>query len=153
MIRKIKRLIDWFPVIWKDYDWDYHSLYVIMRKKLSRMEPAIRSGYSVDSGKDANRIHYAVMLLDRLIACDYLERALLPVHREWGEIGDMRTRVCENGLEEWLGNEWEKADTEEERLLAEEAFRKAGRRSDEQELADKDKLFEHISKYILGWWD
>lgn len=153
MINKIKRAIDWFPVMWKDRDFDYHSLYVIMHKKLTRLEDGIRQGWAVDSGATADNIHYAVMLLDRLIECAYLERALIPVHRRWGELGEMITRETDNGLLEWLGNEWEKANTEEERLLAEDAFRKAGRRADAQELADKNLLFEHVSKYIKGWWD
>lgn len=146
-------MIDWFPVIWNDYDWDYHSLYVVMRKKLSRLEGGIRSGWAIDSEDTADKIRFAVMLLDRLIECDYLERALLPVHRNWGRIGDMITRDNGNGLSEWLGSNWEYADTEEKRLLAEEEFRLAGRRADARELADKNELFEHISKYILNWWD
>ena len=153
MINKIKRLIDWFPVIWNDYDWDYHSLYVIMRKKLSRLEDGIRDGWAVDAEATADNIHYAQMLLDRLIEGAYLERALLPVYRKWGKIGDMITRKADNGFEEWLGNDWELANTEEERLIAEEEFSKAGKRADAQELADKNKLFEHISKYITRWWD
>ena len=153
MINKIKRMIDWFPVIWKDYDWDYHSLYVVMRKKLSRLEDGIRTGWAVDADATADNIHFAVMLLDRLIACDYLERALIPVHRKWGELGDMITKETDNGLLEWLGNDWEYASTEEERLIAEEAFRQAGRRADVQEVADKNLLFGHISKFIAGWWD
>jgi hypothetical protein len=153
IIRRIKRVIDWFPVIWKDYDWDYHSFYVIMRKKLSRMEPAIRDGYALNSEKTADDICFAIMLLDRLIACDYLENALIPHKRKWGELGEMITKETDDGMLEWLGNHWEKADTEEKRLLAEEEFRLAGRHSDWIEERDKNLLFEYISKHINRWWD
>ena len=152
MINKIKRMIDWFPVIWKDYDYDYHSLYVVMQKKLTRLEAGIRDGWAVDSEATADNIHLAVMLLDRLIECDYLERALIPVHRKWGE-SDMLLEDAEDGLTAYIGLSFEKASTEKERLIAEEAFRKAGRRADAQELADKNLLFEHLSRNIKGWWD
>ncbi len=36
-MQKIYRLIDWFPVIWKDYDYDYTTLYTIMSHKITRM--------------------------------------------------------------------------------------------------------------------
>lgn len=152
-MKRIKRLLDWIPVIWNDYDWDYHSLYVIMRKKLSRMEDAIRDGLAIDSEQTADGIHFAVMLLDRLIACDYLKNALIPHKRKWGELGDMITKEIDNGLLEWIGNKWEYADTEEKELQAEEEFRLAGKHSDWMEERDKNILFEHISKNITRWWD
>jgi hypothetical protein len=153
LLRKIKRLIDWLPVIWNDYDWDYHALYVIMRKKLSRMEPAIRDGCAITSESTADDIHFAVMLLDRLIACDYLTNALIPHKREWGELGEMILGEEENGLVEWLGSNWEFADTEEKRLQAEEQFRIAGKNSDWSEERDKEMLFDYLAKNIRNWWD
>jgi hypothetical protein len=154
MINRLKRLVDWIPVIWNDYDYDYSSLYVIMRKKLSRMEDAIRNGWAVDSEATADKIHFAVMLLDRLIACNYLENALIPHKRRWGDMGEMILEPTSNPrLEEWKGNQWEGARTEKERLEAEEEFRIAGRHSDWVEERDKNLLFEHISKHIRSWWD
>ena len=153
MLNKIKRLIDWLPVIWKDYDYDYHSLYIVMRKKLSRLEVGIRGGYAVDSEATADNIHFAVMLLDRLIACDYLSNALIPHKRKWGEIGDFIFKDLDNGLSEWLGCNYERADTEEKRLVAEEEFRQCGKHSDWTEERDKNLLFAYIAKHIKGWWD
>ncbi len=34
----IKNLITWFPIIWKDRDWDHWYLYKILRFKLIQME-------------------------------------------------------------------------------------------------------------------
>jgi len=150
---KIKRLVDWLPVIWNDYDYDYSSLYRIMRKKLSRMETSIRGGYALTSEDTADDIHFAVMLLDRLIANDYLENALIPHKRKWGDIGDLITKELPGGMLEWLGPKWEKADTEEKRLQAEEEFRRAGRRADWRREQDKNELFDTMKKHITGWWD
>ena len=33
-IISIKNLIKWFPIIWKDRDWDDHYIWEIMKNKL-----------------------------------------------------------------------------------------------------------------------
>lgn len=152
-IERLERIIDWIPELWKLYDFDYSGIYRVLRKQLQRMEPVIRNGYALRAESTADQIHFAIALLDRLIACDYLENALIPHKRVWGELGDMITKVCDDGLEEWLGSEWEYADTEAERLVAEESFRVAGRHSDWVEERDKNLLFGHVAKHIKRWWD
>ena len=39
--RRIKRFIIWFPIIWKDEDWDSAYLLEIIRFKISRMRREI----------------------------------------------------------------------------------------------------------------
>jgi len=153
VIEKIKNLISWFPVIWNDFDWDYQSIYRILEHKLSRMENVIRGGYAVDAEATADKIKFCSLLCKRLAECDYLERALIPHKRKWGSIGDLITKELPGGTLEWLGPKWEKADTEEKRLQAEEEFRRAAIRADWRQEQDKNELFDAMKKYITGWWD
>jgi len=171
VIEKIKNLISWFPVIWNDFDWDYQSIYRILEHKLSRMENVIRGGYAVDAEATADKIKFCSLLCKRLAECDYLERALIPHKRKWGSIGDLITKELPGGkrkwgsigdlitkelpggMSEWLGPKWEKADTEEKRLQAEEEFRRAAIRADWRQEQDKNELFDAMKKYITGWWD
>lgn len=37
----IQNLITWFPIIWKDRQWDHYYLMVMLHKKLSLMEEHI----------------------------------------------------------------------------------------------------------------
>lgn len=153
IFEKIENLISWFPVIWNDFDWDYQSIYRILEHKLSRMENVIREGCAVDAEAIANKIKFCSLLCKRLAECDYLERALIPHKRQWGDIGEMITIELPNGMLEWVGCKWERADTEEKRLQAEEEFRLAGRRADWRQEQDKNELFDTMKKYITGWWD
>ena len=33
-MKKIRNLIRWIPIIWKDRDWDFYFTYEILKKKL-----------------------------------------------------------------------------------------------------------------------
>lgn len=39
----IRNLIDWFPIIWRDYDWDWEFLNDMLIFKLTRMTATFRS--------------------------------------------------------------------------------------------------------------
>jgi len=153
VFRRIKRIIDWIPTLWKLYDFDYSSIYRVLRKQLQRMEPVIRNGCALSAEDTADQIHFAVVLLDRLIACDYLTNALIPHQRKWGEMGEWIWKEIDDKFSEWLGCHYEKADTEEKRLQAEKEFSQCGRHADWVEERDKNLLFEYVAKHIKRWWD
>ena len=63
--RGVKNLIRWFPVIWKDRDWDDHYIWEIWKKKLSfQAEHIYKHGYHVDNVYDAQRMRTCVRLMD-----------------------------------------------------------------------------------------
>ena len=63
-----KNLWIWFPIIWKDQNWDFIFIYIIFHKKLLLMEKFIRKyGIHTNNIKDANSIKTCVLLLKRLI--------------------------------------------------------------------------------------
>ena len=145
LIRKLRRIIDWIPTLWKLYDFDYSSIYQVLRKQLQRMEQFQRRDACALNAEDtADQIRFAVLLLDRLIACDYLTNALIPHRRKWGEA----TLSLER-----LELVFESVDSEEKKLLADEEFMLCGRHADWIEERDKNLLFEYIAKHIKRWWD
>jgi hypothetical protein len=72
----LRNLILWLPIIWKDRDWDHYFLFKIIRRKLELMEKFFRE-YALHIGaeKDAEDMKVCVLLLDRIIEGNYLERA------------------------------------------------------------------------------
>lgn len=66
----INNLIRWFPLIWKDRDFDQQYLYEIVHKKLSNMEEFFRSEhtYSMNALEVANEIKDAKDNLDLIIS-------------------------------------------------------------------------------------
>ena len=63
-IKGIKNLTRWFPVIWKDCDWDHHFIYAILIQKLTFQAKYIRKhGLHVDHIRDAERMELCVRLM------------------------------------------------------------------------------------------
>lgn len=65
----IKNLIKWFPLIWKDRDFDYRYLYDILYFKLGEMQKFFEFGntYSVDAKQYAEQIKECRRLLKRIM--------------------------------------------------------------------------------------
>ena len=73
MIRKIKNVLRWLPIIWRDENWDYYHIYEILKWKLKFMSNAIReNGNHTMAEYDANRMMLAVRLIDKIQNEDYL---------------------------------------------------------------------------------
>jgi len=147
-------LITWFPVIWKDRNWDHYFIYVMLRHKLHLMEQLIRHhGMHVNNIKDADGIKKCVLLLDRLIADEYGENAFMPHDKKWGKAEmswhdiDDEPEMC--SLEINRSNVKTEEDKKEER----KSFKRC---SDQEQLSrqqDIEMLFESMKKKIEGWWD
>ncbi len=95
--RKIRNVIRWIPVLWRDADWDYSSLYTIMATKLEHMAAHQRSHDNhEESAKLAGQMSDTAKALRRLISADYLpedweiywKRYPLPPCSEWERTED-----------------------------------------------------------------
>jgi len=76
-IRKIKNLIRWAPIIWRDRDWDYYFIYEILKHKLTFTEKFIREkGAHMFNTKDADSILKAIDLIDKVQTEYYLDKYL-----------------------------------------------------------------------------
>jgi hypothetical protein len=63
-IKGIENVIYWFPVIWKDRDWDHYYIYEILKTKLEKQATNIyNSGNHVDSKYDAERMFLCARLI------------------------------------------------------------------------------------------
>lgn len=63
----INNLIRWFPIIWKDRDWDHHFIFEILKFKLKNQAEYIgKRGNHVSAERDAEIMMLCVRLIDRL---------------------------------------------------------------------------------------
>ncbi len=156
--RKLKRIIAWFPVLWKDEDWHYAYLFEIIRFKISRMRTSIDAnkihiGYEkhVDQMKIAEELlarmafsNFYDELFDRLRSiekignCSCPEETFSIEHKshdyEKSETGfsyfvDLSCEYCKNAWRRWIATEEKKKH------------------------ADFEFLFRHLEKNIKKWWD
>ena len=82
-IRKIKNLIRWAPIIWKDRDWDYYFIYEILKQKLKHTEAYIRKdGLHVFNEHDADSIKTAIEMIEK-VQTEYHIDKYLSEATEW----------------------------------------------------------------------
>jgi hypothetical protein len=69
---RIRRVLDYIPVLWEDREFDWTYLCILLRKKLQRMEKFFREdAWTASKDIDSPKIHECILLLDRIIADDY----------------------------------------------------------------------------------
>ena len=165
MVRKIKNiprsikygiqnLIKWFPIIWKDRDWDHWYLYKTLQFKLIQMEKLQREhGVAVSSEKIAGQIQTCVNLLDRLIEDEYHEMVFKNHDKKWGKSHfnwtDCKDKEGYSKLHITRDNVKTDKDKEQER----KEFIRYCKNEEELKKQDLDYLFKTMNKYIQGWWD
>jgi hypothetical protein len=147
----VKNLIRWFPVIWKDRDYDHFFIYYLLREKLKQMEDfQLNHGHCVSHKEISHKIKICRILLDRLINDDYLENATAPVEKRFGE-WKMKT-VPYEGNPEWseLVTYFDGCDDQE---LAQKYYQYWVEHSRKMEEQDLDELFTRLRKQIRLFWD
>ena len=150
----IENLVAWFPIIWKDRDWDHWFLYKILHLKLKRMETLHRKyGNSIYREKYADQIKLAVLLIHRLIEDEYLENVLKPHEEKWGESEFIFTPIPGDKEYSSLDIKVDKANTKEEKKQETKERMILYKHSDALKKQDLDMLFKHMRKYIECWWD
>jgi len=73
IIQGLKNLIKWFPIIWKDRDWDYRYIYDILKLKLENQAKYIGSkGIHTTAKRDAEIMMTCVRLIDKIKDEEYV---------------------------------------------------------------------------------
>lgn len=75
---KIKRILDWIPILWKDYEWDHACLLRILEFKLRRMaKHHLEYGVTVRRDVTAHQLTEAAALCKRMANEEYTDWATL----------------------------------------------------------------------------
>jgi hypothetical protein len=145
--RRIKRFIVWFPIIWKDEDWEETYLFEIMRFKISRLRKNIeKEQHHIGWEKDVRNMKIAEELLSRHSFSDFYRE-----NDDKNKIGctckPYRFRDCIKKLpggqySEWINPfcEWCRKKTQL-------------RRKHKKEKEDFDYLWKLMHKESQKWWD
>lgn len=150
----IKNLIRWFPIIWKDRNWDHIFIYQILRHKLYLQQKHIREhNIHVGAERDADRMKMCVNLLDRLIEDNYHENASTNHDKKWGE-SKFEFIPCEDDPNlSKLNIVYKNVKTDQDEEQERKDFRRAMEHEKYLREQDKNMLFDTMKKYIEGWWD
>jgi hypothetical protein len=81
LYRGIKNLIHWFPVIWKDRDWDSSYIYQILEHKIKLMASGIsKRDIHLNAQRDAEIMRMCVRLME-LMRADYYVMEYMQYHK------------------------------------------------------------------------
>lgn len=165
----VKNIIYWFPIIWKDRNWDSHYIFNILKHKLKAQADYIGSrDFHTRAQQDARNMRICVRLIqniqDDVYTMEYMDYSK---DRHWFE-------PCNDGTgnSTWeTENIWEKYDDYfkkyplvYKRVMNGEGFTSLeGREDDKHVIAlsmahlnhqrAKSLLFKIMDTQIEGWWD
>ena len=106
----ISNIIKWIPVLYKDRDWDFYFVYVMLQKKLEFTEKAIRNSSLQNSEFYGNKIRTAIRLIEIVREEKYLEEVLK--ENDWDNIRkaiikqDKAKKLLFNYLQHYIEQWW-----------------------------------------------
>jgi hypothetical protein len=168
--KSVKNLIRWFPVMWKDRDWDDHYIWEILKTKLKYQSEYIGSRYiHVDAKYDAERMMWCVRLIDK-IQDEFYSGEYLDYHESrfnWLDIeGDSENKQLDiQEISENYDEYFAKHKAAVRKVLANKELQifKLNDDNYKQRLAmnlghynekrAQDLLFKILNRDIRGWWD
>jgi len=153
-IRQIKRVIDFLPLIWNGFDFDYRYATDLFKKQLERIADEMESdrGRLINSKTNAQKIRTAIRLMDKVYdeeyGCEYQDK----LKELYGEkVLDWWFEDAGRGDDSsYLRYEYEKWDNSEEiKKVERKLFLES---KDKQKRAHK-LLWNFIEHNIQNWWD
>lgn len=162
-----KNLWRWFPVIWKDRDWDDYYIWILLEKKLTFQAKYIGGkGIHLYAERDAERMMTCVRLIQR-IREEYYMMEYVDYQKSKFHFDDVPERPGNKQLriEEISDNlnDYFKIYPRTYRKVFSEFTLSEKRRADKRKIAiymgrenhnrARKLLFKMLEQHIEGWWD
>lgn len=152
--QQIQRVIDFLPIIWRGFDFDYQYSLELFKKQLERQAKFLESDnpYSSDAKHQASRIRTAIQLMDNVYSDSYEIEWVGKLEEQFGkEVVDWEFEDTGDGTGSvYLNYKYEKWDNAEEIKLVKMTLVKLSR--EKQKKAEK-LLWNFIGHNIRFWWD
>ena len=159
-IRQIKRVIDFFPLIWNGFDFDYRYATDLFRKQLERIADELESerAMTVSSKINAQKIRTAIRLMDKVYNEEYgseymstIDKLYGTTHYDFVETGEISKRTGEEVYQLKLWNEG--ARDEQHQKEIDEIRTQLMHESREKQNRAHKLLWDFIEHNIQRWWD
>ena len=152
--QQIQRVIDFLPIIWNGFDFDYTYSIQLFKKQLERQAKFFESGkaYTSDAKHTASRIRTAIELIDKVYDDRYETEWVAKIEEQFGEDAlDWEFEDTGDGTgSSFITNKYEKWDNAEEIKKVKRELIKQSR--EKQKKAEK-LLWNFIQQNIRHWWD
>jgi len=139
-------IIKWSKILWNDCDFDYSTIWIILKFKLQCVREHIdECANHVDYEKTVKEIKVAEDILERLIVDDYCGKKLEAHYKKWGNRLDKLTEVVHDGKSYLTMPSPSKEEKREFLAIIKK----------EESLRNKDmkELGTYLKDHIRNWWD
>jgi len=156
--RRIYNLYRWFPIIWKDQDWDHYYIFEILKFKLKNQAEYIgKRGNHLSAKRDAEIMMLCVRLIEKVqdeyYGCEYQDYCKVDIkfvdsksHPDMYEI-EMET------VSERYDEYFKKYPRIYNQVKIEDKHRTAFYIARENEERAHKLLFKILEQNIQRWWD
>jgi hypothetical protein len=152
--QQIKRVIDFLPIIWNGFDFDYVYSIQLFKKQLERQAKFFESGksYSDRANQNASRIRTAIRLMDKVYDEEYGMEWVDKLEEQFGKevLGWEFEDTGDGTGSSVVTSKYEKWDNAEEiRKVKLELISK----SDAKQKKAEKLVWKFIGHNIRYWWD
>ena len=149
--RQVERVIDFLPIIWNGFDFDYNYSIELFKKQLERQAKFFESdkSHSARSKQDASRIRTAIRLMDKVYNDEYELEWVDKLKEEYGsDILDFKFEDTGRGD----GTSYMKYKYEDLNMRSKMKKELIKESREKQKRAHK-LLWDFIEHNIQYWWD
>ncbi len=149
--QQVERVIDFLPIIWNGFDFDYSYSIELFKKQLERQAKFFESGksYSARAKQDASRIRTAIRLMDKVYNDEYELEWVDKLKEEYGsDILDFKFEDTGRGD----GTSYLKYKYEDLNMRSKMKKELIKESREKQKRAHK-LLWDFIEHNIQYWWD
>jgi len=153
-IFQIKNLIRWFPIIWKQYNFDYSYAIEVFKFQLAKLATFLESDNAcvVDAKEKAKKIRVVLRLMNKVYEEEYMFEYTKEIEDKYGP-RKFDIVPIEGTANYKLETKYEKYYTEEEKkIIDEEENNILKKYAVKQDKAHK-LLWKLIEHNIQSWWD
>lgn len=158
--RQIQRVIDFLPLIWNGYDFDYQYSIDLFKKQLERIANYLESerAMTVSSKTNAQKIRTAIRLMDKVYEEEYAMEYMDTIEKLYGKTHYDFIELDEKG--KYSGEPVyqmvhlnELAVDEEHQKEIDEVRKEMAKLGREKQRRAHKLLWDFIEHNIQRWWD
>jgi hypothetical protein len=156
--RNIHNLIRWFPIIWKDRDWDDHFIFEILKFKLKNQAEYInKRGIHLSAKRDAEKMMLCVRLIEK-IQDEYYGIEYFDYHKSELKFIDSESHpglyeIEEEYISEHFDDYFKKYPRIYNQVKTEDRHKTAFNIARINEERAHKLLFKILEQNIRRWWD
>jgi hypothetical protein len=152
--RRVKRTLEFLPIIWKGYDFDYRHALDLFHYQLSRTADFMDSdkAYSVRAKQDARRLRMILDLMKKVYDEEYRMQHFDQMEEIWGNYESIWEPI-KNGNYRYGGMKWELANTPEKEKEADLMFSKLAKEAEGKHQRAKKLLWDLVHHNLEHFWD